>query len=243
MPLRLTTISLLHSPLPRLTAALGARTLLGLITVAVLGTLLPLLAPASTGGSLALIGVAIAILSALTLVGVPVAILGTSPLIGIPIAVLSALPFVGVAVAIRSALPFVGAAALGRTTLLSARGARRIVTQAALLARTKRTRRGHVARRPDLGASLAHSRLPAEALTAQVLLAHHLCTPDLGSASQYVRPNIVRPDRPANPGRNVGCRDARVYSKARPAVAHDHRAVDHHRLTEEDRILTLRHDH
>jgi hypothetical protein len=230
LPLRLTTISLLHSPLPRLTAALGARTLLGPIAVAVLGTLLPLLTPASTGGSLALIGVAIAILSALTLVGVPVAILGTSPLIGIAIAVLSA-------------LPFVGAAALGRTTLLSARGARRIVTQAALLARTKRTRRGDVARRPDLGASLAHSRLPAEALTAQVLLAHHLCTPDLGSASQYVRPNIVRPDRPANPGRNVGCRDARVHSKARPAVAHDHRAVDHHRLTEEDRILTLRHDH
>jgi hypothetical protein len=267
LPLLLSTISFLRS-LPRLTATFGARALLWLIAVAVLGTLLPVLAPTSTRGPLALIGVAIAILSALTLVGVPVtllrtlaiigvavAILGTSPLIGVAVAVLGTLPIVGVAVAILGTSPIVGVAiaVLGALlligvaalvwALLSARGARRIVAEAALLARTKRARRRHVPLRPDLGARLPNRRLRTEALTTQILLAHHDRTANPGCGGEHARLNLIGTQRPADRGRNVGCRDPGVHGKARPAIADDYGAIDHHGLAEEDRILTFRHDH
>src|SRR5882672_7880447 len=228
--LLLTTISFLRSLLPRNTATFGARTLLGLVAVTIFGTLLLLLAPALTGGPLALIGVAIAILGTLTLVGIPVAILGALPLVGIPIA-------------IPSALTVITVTAIGRT-LLSSRGARRIITQAALLARAERTRRGYVPLRPDLGARLPNCHLRTEALTtAQVLLAHHDRAPNPGGAGQDARLNLIGPQRPADRSRNVGCRDPGVHGKARPSITDDDRAVDHHGLAEEDRILTFRHDH
>jgi hypothetical protein len=165
LPLLLTTIWFLRS-LPRLTATFGARALLRLSSVTVWGTLLSILAPPATSGPLAFIGVAIAILSALTLVGVAVAVLGALPL---------------VAVAVLRTLPIVGVTALVRA-LLSPRGARRIVAETTLLARTKRARRGYVPLRPDLGAGLPNRRLRTEALSTQVLLAHHDRTANPGSA-------------------------------------------------------------
>jgi hypothetical protein len=129
--LLLTTIPFLRS-LPRLTATFGARTLLRLIAVAILGALLPFLTPASTGGPLAIVGVAIAILCALpligiavtvlrtlTLVGVPIALLGTLPLIGIAVAVFGALPLIGIAAAVLRALPIVPIAILGALTVVT----------------------------------------------------------------------------------------------------------------------------
>src|SRR5882672_1556382 len=241
--LLLTTMSFLRSLLPRITATFGARTLLGLVAVTIFGTLLLLLAPALTGGPLALIGVAIAILGTLPLVGVPVAILGAPALIGIPIAILRTLTLVGIPIAIPSALTVITVTAIGRT-LLSSRGARRIITQAALLARAERTRRGYVPLRPDLGARLPNCHLRTEALTtAQVLLAHHDRAPNPGGAGQDARLNLIGPQRPADRSRNVGCRDPGVHGKARPSITDDDRAVDHHGLAEEDRILTFRHDH
>jgi hypothetical protein len=183
--------------LPRLTATLGARTLLGLIAVTVLGTLLLLLA--ATGGPLALIGVAIAILgAALTLVGVPITILGTAlTLVGVPVAILRTLPLVGVPITILGALTIVTVTAIGRALLRSC-STRWIVAQAALLARTERTRRGYVPLRPDLGARLPNGRLRTEALTTQVLLAHHDRTPNPGGANQHARLNLIGPQRSAD---------------------------------------------
>jgi hypothetical protein len=225
LPLLLTTISFLRSLLPRLTATLGAWTLLGLIAVTVLGALLLLLAAfTTTGGSLALVGIAIAVLRALllllaaittaggslALIGVAIAILGTATLIGVAVAILGALPLIGIAVAVRRTLPLVGVSitilgaltvvtvtALGRA-LLGSCSPRRVVTQAALLARAKRTRRGHVPLRPDLGARLPNRRLRSEALTAQVLLAHHDGTSNSGGAHQHARLNVVGAQRPAD---------------------------------------------
>jgi hypothetical protein len=123
--LLLTAISFLRSLLPRLAATLGARTLLGLVAVTVLGTLLLLLAAITTiGGPLAFIGIAIAILGTLTLVGVPVAILGARPFVGVPITILGPITILSGDCVRR---PQSGPAA--------ARAARRIVAQAALLAR------------------------------------------------------------------------------------------------------------
>jgi hypothetical protein len=109
--LLLTTIPFLRS-LPRLTATFGARTLLRLIAVAILGALLPFLTPASTGGPLAIVGVAIAILCALPLIGIAAAVLRTLPIV--PIAILGALTVVTVT-------------AIGRALLRSC-STRRVVT-------------------------------------------------------------------------------------------------------------------
>jgi hypothetical protein len=193
--------------------------------------------------ALPVIGIAITILGASPVIGIAVAILGTSPVVGVPIAILGAPPIVGVAISIVRALPIVGVAALVRT-LLSSCGARRIITQAALLARTERTRRGHVPLRPDLGARLPNRHLRTEALTtAQVLLTHHDRTPNPRGADQHPRLNLVGPQRAADRSRNEGCWDAGVDGKARPAIADDDGAIDHHGLAEEDRILTFRHHH
>jgi len=193
LPLLLTEIAFLHS-LPRLTATFSARTLgriavVGLIAVTILGTLLPLLGATSPRDPLALIGVAIAILSALPLVGIAVTILGALTVIGVAVAILGATPIVGVAVAILGTSTVIGVAVailgtstvigvavaiLGASTIISVaiavlgtsaivgvaalvwalfspRGAWRIVAQAALLARAKRTRRRYVPLWPDLG--------------------------------------------------------------------------------------------
>src|SRR5262249_9078448 len=139
--------------------------------------------------------------------------------------------------------PIVGVTTLDRTTLLSSCGPRRIVTKAAPLARAKRARRGHVLRRPDLVACLPNGDLRTEALAAQVLLAHHDRTPNPGGASQYMRLNLVGPQRPTDRSRNVGCRNAGVHGKAWPTIADDHSAIDQYGLTEKGRILTFRHDH
>jgi hypothetical protein len=274
LPLLLTTIAFLHAlPRLTATfgawTLLGLTAVIGLIAVSILGTLLPLLATVLTGSPLALIGVpipifgtspiigvaitvlsalpvigvAITVLSALPVIGIAITILGASPVIGIAVAILGTSPIVGVAISIVRALPIVGVAALVRT-LLSSCGARRIITQAALLARTERTRRGHVPLRPDLGARLPNRHLRTEALTtAQVLLTHHDRTPNPRGADQHPRLNLVGPQRAADRSRNEGCWDAGVDGKARPAIADDDGAIDHHGLAEEDRILTFRHHH
>jgi hypothetical protein len=179
LPLRLRAISFLH-PLPlRLAATFSARTwrrIAVTILVTILGTLLPVLRPTSTCGSGALIGIPIAILGALSLVGVAIAIrgtpsivgvaiaiLGTSPIVGVAVTFLGTLSIVGVAVTILGTLSIVGVATLGRTTLLASCSARWIVTKPAPLARTKRTRRGYIPLRPDLGAGLPNRNLRMEA--------------------------------------------------------------------------------
>jgi hypothetical protein len=222
-----------------------------------LGTLLVRLATSATATFCAgLLLATIAAINALLVLIVASTALGSGPLLATIAAINTLLvlvvastalgsgPLLATIAAINTLLVLIVASTALRRSLLRSRGARRIITQAALLARTERTRRGYVPLRPDLGARLPNCHLRTEALTtAQVLFADHDCTPNPGGADQHARLNLVGAQWPADRGRNVGCRDPRVHGKVRSAITDDHGAIDHHGFTEEDRIFTFRHDH
>ena len=123
-----------------------------------------------------------------------------------------------------------------------ARGARRIVAEAALLAGGERLRRRRLGGRPDLGPRLAHHRLGAEVAIADILGADLDRARDPRRSGEDARTHLIGAQRPPDRGRHERGRQPRI-DRVAPVVAEHHGPVHHHGLTHVDRIFAHRQDH